>query len=437
MAKPTKPSLTRKFIDTLKPKTRPYMKSDVGDKAVAGLKLQVNPRRANGTVRLSWYLKRQINKKEVTIWLADWSSACGVEEARILANIEITKLQAGGTSQAEQRRIDAKAEKMKDLAKRWVAEHFPTLEKSTSKEYQRYLDKHILPVLGEIKVKDVSKLVLADFLAPIREKAPVLANRIKAALSSMFRYADIWEMVPDGANPAKKQAQADEKSRKRFLSVEELREVGRTLRSPDVTPKIRLVIYLYLLTGMRKSELIGDRRYEIDALCWQDVDLAEGVAYPWAKGGEKRPVLLSPEVINLLNTWPKTEENPYVIPGKRKKSHLVNISDSWEEIRKITTTRSKTEAEEKNAKRYVSILDVSVHDFRRTFSTHLSSLGYPTNFSTILLGHGEKTVTEIYARVDAEALRKALNHISKYIYDLLEELSVKEEKKVPGFFQMD
>ena len=68
--------------------------------------------------------------------------------------------------------------------------------------YRTAIDRHIVPALGTMAVKDVhSKDVIA--LHDRLRNTPSMANHVVAMLSKMFKLAETWDLVPRGRNPCK------------------------------------------------------------------------------------------------------------------------------------------------------------------------------------------------------------------------------------------
>ena len=137
----------------------------------------------------------------------------------------------------------------------------------TEKLYRTAIDRHIVPALGTMAVKDVrSKDVIA--LHDRLRNTPSMANHVVAMLSKMFSLAETWDVVPRGRNPCKAVSHYREQPRERFLTPEEYRSVGAALREAEAggwmwRPAIA-AIRLLMLTGCRKSEIL--------TLRWDDVD---------------------------------------------------------------------------------------------------------------------------------------------------------------------
>ena len=81
---------------------------------------------------------------------------------------------------------------------------------------------------------------------------------------------------------------------------------------------VRAAMWLYLLTGVRKTELLQAERADID---WNAAQLH----LPDTKSGEEQFVALSAPALAILQAVPAMEGNPYLLPGAKKGRHLVNI----------------------------------------------------------------------------------------------------------------
>ncbi len=80
----------------------------------------------------------------------------------------------------------------------------------------------------------------------------------------MFELARRWSFVPkDQANPARDIDRYKEEKRDRWVNPEELPRLAQAI---DAEPNIyvRMALWLYLLTGMRKSELLSAKWTHID-----------------------------------------------------------------------------------------------------------------------------------------------------------------------------
>lgn len=140
-------------------------------------------------------------------------------------------------------------------------EVYATKQKRSYRKDINYIHKFLIPTFGgrlisEIKTGDIQKLH-----ARISDKTPITANRVIEVLSKMFSLAIQWDYL-SGLNPCSGVTQNKEKSRDRYLEEPELKRLLRVIESERV--EVRAMIYLYLLTGRRKTELRELRWVDID-----------------------------------------------------------------------------------------------------------------------------------------------------------------------------
>ena len=162
---------------------------------------------------------------------------------------------------------------------------------------------------------------------------------------------------------------------------------------------VRAAIWLYLLTGMRKIELLSAKWDWID---WERAEMR----LPETKQGKVHYVPLNKPARALLEQLPKEKNNVYIFPSRvNTGSHIVNIDKNWRKIRE----RAK-------------LTDVHLHDLRRTVGSWMASAGVPLKVIGSVLGHRELKTTEIYSRLAEDTGRKALESHGKEIGKLIDDI---------------
>lgn len=231
--------------------------------------------------------------------------------------------------------------------------------------------------LTSIRREDVDELH-----REVGREHPYRANRLLAMLRKMFSLAKIWGFV-DGDNPATGIERFKEHKRDRFLSPQEMPRFFVALRDePNVF--VRAAILTTLLLGLRRGEALSLR--------WSDLDLDEGLVRI-AKTKADRPHLLPlPQpVIDLLRGLPRLHDNEHVFPGRHGKGHLVNVGKNWRRIRA-----------------QAGLEDVRIHDLRRTLGSWLVGRGASLPLIGRVLNHTQASTTQVYARLDVDGVRRAL-----------------------------
>ena len=155
---------------------------------------------------------------------------------------------------------------------------------------------------------------------------PYEANRIVELVGRMFELAHTWGLVPENhKNPAKGIEHFREKKRDRWVNEEELPLLAQAIdREQNI--HARYCLWLYLLTGARKAELLKAK--------WVDVDLhRKELKLPETKSGRIHYVPLSPAALTVLEKIPRANGNPHIFVGRIEGAHLVNIHKPWQRVR--------------------------------------------------------------------------------------------------------
>ncbi len=150
----------------------------------------------------------------------------------------------------------------------------------------------------------------------------------------------------------------------------------------------RLIIEMLYQTGMRRSELIGLKK--------SDIDLDRMAIKVLGKGNKERIIPLSDTLRRIVNKYlEKIPEdwslNPYLILTDKGKPLYPKIV--YNVVKKYLS--------------FVSSMDKkSPHVLRHTFATHLSNQGAELNAIKELLGHANLSATQIYTHNSIEKLKQ-------------------------------
>ena len=271
-----------------------------------------------------------------------------------------------------------------DLAERYQREYVEMhCKPATVSHYRLMLRKHIVPALGERVVADVEHKDILAFHNKLH-RMPTVANRAADILVKMYNLADAWGWRPSGTNPCRGVSRFKVEKHERFLTREELYRLGQALRA---APAERLAsthaaaaIRLLVLTGCRRNEILGLR--------WDDLNFDTGEMRLRDSKTGARMVPLPPESAEVFAGLPRTPDNPWVFPGRKKGTRLVNLNDSWDRIRKRA-----------------GLDGVRLHDLRHTFASRALALGESLPMIGDLLGHRKVNTTARYAHLARDSVR--------------------------------
>ncbi len=165
----------------------------------------------------------------------------------------------------EERRL---APTVKALAKEYMDKHAKP-NKKTWKRDELCLNNDVLPVLGEVKAREVRKRDVVLLLEGIVERgAPGQARTVLEVMRRMFTFAverDILENSPMfGVKPL-----TTKKAKDRVLTADEIKTLWAGLDAAGISDEIKRALRLILVTGARPGEVIGMHTSEIDGDWWQ------------------------------------------------------------------------------------------------------------------------------------------------------------------------
>jgi integrase len=287
---------------------------------------------------------------------------------------------AAGRAPARAKVEEKAAPTVAELVQRFLSEHAEAKRKgSTGKEYRRLLEHVVLPAIGKKRVADVTRQDMAR-LHHARRKTPTEANRVLAAMSTMFNMAERWGLRPDGSNPCRNVEKYPQRRRERFLSAAELSRLGDALAGYDGSPYHVAAIKLVVFTGARFSEILGLR------WVWIDFDRSEA-RLPDSKTGVKA-LHLPPPALEVLAELPQIEGNPHVIVGAKAGAALVNLQKPWRAVRAAA-----------------GLDHVRLHDLRHVFASIAVSRGLRLPIIGKMLRRSQRETTVRYAHLASDPMK--------------------------------
>ena len=271
-----------------------------------------------------------------------------------------------------------------DLAERYQREYVEMhCKPATIPHYRLMLRKHIVPALGGRLVAEVEHKDILAFHNGLHEM-PTVANRAADILVKMFNLADAWGWRPSRSNPCRGVPRFKVEKHERFLTREELHRLGEALRA---APAERLAS-VHAAAALRLLVLTGCRRNEILGLRWDDLNFDTGEMRLRDSKTGARMVPLTAAAADVLKGLDRTPDNPWVFPGKKKGTRLININDSWDRV-----------------PRRAGLYGVRLHDLRHTYASRALALGEGLPMIGDLLGHRMVSTTARYAHLARDSVR--------------------------------
>jgi integrase len=336
----------------------------------------------------------------------------------ILAKVRLGQDPAGDRALAL---VHASDEPLRAIIDRFLARQERRVRPRTHTDLRRYLQRYWKP-LHDLHVLKISRATVAERLSKIaKEHGPVSADRARAALSSFFAWA-IGEGLCD-MNPVVGTNKHFDgvKSRDRVLSDREIAAVWTALPHTDYGNIVQLLI------------LTGQRREEIGALRWSEVDLnGRLITLPPARTKNNRPhdVPLSDPAIAILDSHPARAGRDMIF-GTGPRSRETDVEpdrdesgfQGWSKSKAALDREIKKVAKARRDKQTTLISAWRLHDIRRTVATRMAELGVLPHVVEAVLNHvsGHKAgVAGVYNRSSyAAEKRDALDLWGKHVQVLV------------------
>jgi integrase len=266
------------------------------------------------------------------------------------------------------------------------------------------IERHILPLLGSRRVRDLTTPDILRFMRDVttgktaddvktgfRGRAIIeggagTASRTVGLLGGILSFAVSEGVI--ASNPVRGVKRPADNRREIRLTAEQYRALGKTVAAADVggeNPSAILAIRLLALTGCRRGE--------IERLQWDEVDLpGRCLRFSDSKEGKSiRP--LGADAVRLLAKL--TNDSRYVLPGKAPDKPFVGLPKAWPRI-----------------VGKANLSDLTPHGLRHAFASVAVDLGYSEPTIAALLGHGTHSITGRYLHHLDSALLAAADEVA-------------------------
>lgn len=405
------PKLTKAIVDRSEARATDYFVWD-GDMAGFGVRVWPTGRK----VYMAQY--RSLGRtRRVKIGV---HGALTVEEARKEAKIVLGDV-ARGEDPAEEKATRRKSLTVAQLCDSYLKasdrglimgkRQLPKKE-STLRSDRGRIERHIKPLLGNKLVIDLAQADVNRFIRDVtlgktaviektnkkRGKAVVqggagTAARTAGLLGGILSFAISEGVRPD--NPVRGAKRQADKVRKRRLTAEEYKSLGKALRDADDegdTEQAIAGIWLLALTGCRLSE--------IEALQHTETDRAGGCfrLHDSKEGESVRPI--GKPAFDVIAKLERRKGTKFVLPAKRSDNgHFGGMPRAIDRIME----RAK-------------LADVTAHTLRHSYASVAGDLGYSDSTIEALLGHTAGTVTSKYIHRLDTVLVAAANRVAIHIW---------------------
>lgn len=334
------------------------------------------------------------------------ANALTVTQARKQAAELKTRVNAGEDPALDKQRAianriaaEASRKTVRDVFEEWYSDEI--IKQRTdkgAKEVHRMLAKDVLPDIGDLDIKAVSKGHIAAIAAKVQKRGDRIAHVVFSLTRQLMGFAvhrDYIELDPS-SSIKKSKIGSPGNERERVLDDHELVELFTRLPESGLVGVNALAIPLQLATCCRIGELLKAR--------WEHVDFDKREWFiPESKNGKAHTVYLSDFALtHFKQLYELSGFGEWLYPNRNGTNHLdaktitKQIRDRQLPPEQIPKGRSKSKAQ--------SLLlgeRWTPHDLRRTGATIMASLQVSPDVIDRCLNHTEQNrITRTYQRYD-------------------------------------
>lgn len=331
----------------------------------------------------SFYLYRRVNGRPTRIRLGGWPELT-VEQARKMAAKMNMAIQNGENPQV---RKQAAREELTcgELFDQYFENHAKPHKRTWTAD-RRIWNTYLKGPLRGKRLSMVTSMQVAALHARIgRDRGHHMANRCMEVLRSMYSRAIEWGLAKE--NPAARVKMFPEPQRERFIQPDEMPRFLAALRA-DANTAARDCFLMALLTGARRGNVMRMR--------WDQISMQRAtwtIPATETKNGKACTIPLVPPAVEILEQRAiNGQRTGYVFPGRRAGDHMREPKHAWSRIVKRA-----------------GIENLHIHDLRRSLGSWMAGLGVSTAIIGKQLGHSDPAATAIYARLNLDPVRLAVN----------------------------
>ncbi len=295
----------------------------------------------------------------------------------------------------------------------------PSIRESTAEYYRNYIEKHIVPRIGKIRLKKLTTLDIQKFYNKTRESGRVqryegmkeksLSNKTIRGLHALLRQC-LEQAVQERLIPTNPAAGCKlppkEKKNMQIIPPEKLGAYLRAAKGHGVLP----MFYLELTTGLRRGELL--------ALLWTDLNSKEKcltVSKSVSRGkGELR--VTEPKTSNSIRTVYIDDEAVRLLVEERKRHPFSPYMFPSPVTGGMYGPDCVARMHKKLLEKAGIEEHVRFHDLRRIFATMALQNGVDPKTVSKMLGHYSAEFTlDVYTNVTQDMQKEAAQKIGGFM----------------------
>ena len=321
--------------------------------------------------------------------------------------------------QCERNRKKPENKIVSDFAKEYLSIQKTSLSPGSYDFYQHIIEKHILPMFGRMRLRDIKTYHVQDFIMKLNSMprndgksghiSPQTVKRYTTVLRSMLTMAYKMYYMDDDVGLSRRLTFPKEHYQEvDVFTIEEAKAILAAAKTEPIN--IRLLIELALFTGMRRGEIVG--------LKWSDINfdkqclsVKRSIYKPKGeKSIEKEPkshssfrtIAIPNRLCETLKEYKKSQEEYSLSRAAWKNLDYVFTDENGNVMNPQTPTKQFSHFLDRH-----NIRHRKFHCLRHTSATILLSSGCDIKTVSARLGHSSIDTTNIYVHVLESVDRQA------------------------------
>ena len=253
-------------------------------------------------------------------------------------------------------------------------------------QFQEYLDSKRL-VYSKVGPQEIRDYI--DYLKEEEEKKTSTISRNLASIRSFYQYQVRTKKVRKDPTDGM-QSPKIEKKAPSILSADEVELLLEQPKNVDLKGiRDKAMLEFAYATGMRVTEIIS--------LNLEDVDF-EKAYVTCSNGVKKRAIPLGNISLKALDEYVK-DARPVMIKNEDEKALFVNVNG-----KRLTRQGFWKIIKDYKEQAHIS-KDITPHDLRHSFATHLLQNGADLKSIQMMLGHSDISSTQVYMKYQDEGIK--------------------------------
>lgn len=305
--------------------------------------------------------------------------------------------------------------------KDWCYEWFNTYKddimgSSWHKEIERAIRLRIVPVLGQMQVRNVKPIHIAKLYSANADASESAVKKLVQITRNIFDAAEENELT--SRNPAKNVKAPKSKEKVGYRAITD-KERELTIKAAKKHPKEGLPFLIMLYCGLRPGEVatikMKDFNRKEKTLTVNEARKADGsIGPPKTKAGIRTIPVPDPLYDELSKLKKKADEYIVTSPQGRRLTKT-STKRLWHKFKNFMEIENGAKTEKGHIIEKTLPDDLKPYCYRHTYATDLQSAGVDINVAKELLGHSDIRVTgNIYTHKSDVAFENARERINKF-----------------------